>query len=59
MARRPMATACAPSSSQAVPAQPRVERGLDARAAVAGYANYQQSYVTPAAQDNASAFGNK
>lgn len=46
-------------ASQAVPAQPRMDRGLDARAAVAGYANYQQSYVTPAAQDSASAFGNK
>ena len=46
-------------ASQAAPAQPRVEGGLDARAAVAGYANYQQSYVTPTAQDNASAFGNK
>lgn len=46
-------------ASQAIPPQPRVERGADGRAAVAGYANYQQSYVTPAAQSNASAFGDK
>ena len=46
-------------ASQTIPSQPRVERGADGRAAVAGYANYQQSYVTPAAQSNASAFGDK
>ena len=44
-------------ASQAMPPQPRVERGSDARAAVAAYRNYQNSYVTPTSQGDASAFG--
>jgi len=44
-------------ASQAIPPQPRVEQGSDARAAVAAYGNYQSSYVTPTSQGDASAFG--
>ena len=44
-------------ASQAVPPQPRVERGSDARAAVSAYANYQNSYATPTAQGDGGAFG--
>lgn len=46
-------------ASQTVPPQARVERGSDARAATAAYANYQNSYVTPTAQADGGAFGGK
>jgi hypothetical protein len=63
--------ACAPASrttsgatvraivaSQTIPPQPRRETGTDGSAAVAAYANYQQSYVTPQTHSDGAAFGN-
>jgi len=63
-------SACAPASlatsgttmraivaSQIIPPQPRRETGSDANAAVAAYANYQQSYVTPQTHSDNAAFG--
>jgi len=63
-------TACAPASlatsgttvraivaSQIVPPQPRRDTGIDGAAAVAAYANYQQSYVTPQTHADNAAFG--
>jgi len=44
-------------AGQTVPPQPRVERGMDARAAVSAYVNYQGSYATPTAQGDGGAFG--
>jgi hypothetical protein len=44
-------------ASQAVPPQVRPVTGSDAAAAVAAYANYQQSYVTPVPQGDSPAFG--
>ncbi|GGY91111.1 hypothetical protein ACFFTM_25300 [Pseudoduganella plicata] len=62
--------ACAPASlatsgttlraivaSQTIPTQPRRETGTDGSAAVAAYANYQQSYVTPQTHADNAAFG--
>jgi len=46
-------------ASQTVPPQPRIERGMDARAAVSAYRNYQGSYATPTAQGDGGAFGGK
>ena len=64
--------ACAPASlatsgttmraivaSQIIPPQPRPETGTDGSAAVAAYANYQQSYVTPQTHSDGAAFGSK
>jgi len=44
-------------ASQVVPPQARPATGSDAAAAVAAYANYQQSYVTPVPQGDSPAFG--
>ena len=44
-------------ASQALPPQPRVDRGSDARAAVSAYANYQNAYATPTALGDGGAFG--
>ena len=44
-------------ASQAMPPQPRPVTGNDGAAAVAAYANYQQSYVTPVPQGDSPAFG--
>jgi hypothetical protein len=65
-------TACAPASmatsgnafraivaSQTIPPQPQRETGADGSAAVAAYANYQQSYVTPQTHADNAAFGSK
>ena len=47
-------------ASQVAPPQPRApEQGVDAASAVAGYANYQRSYVSPVSQSNASSFDRK
>lgn len=64
--------ACAPASratsgatvraivaSQIIPPQPRPETAADGAAAVAAYANYQQSYVTPQPHADNAAFGRK
>ncbi|QBE62214.1 hypothetical protein [Pseudoduganella lutea] len=51
------ATVRAIMASQVVPAQPRPERGTDAAAAMAGYANYQRSYVTPTPQGDSAMIG--
>jgi hypothetical protein len=51
------ATVRAIMASQVLPPTPRKEAGTDATAAMAGYANYQQSYVTPTPQAE-SAIGN-
>jgi len=46
-------------ASQAVPPQVRPDTGSDAAAAVAAYANYQRSYVTPVSQTDTLTFGSK
>ena len=46
-------------AAQTVAPQPRVERGVDARAAVSAYVNYQGSYANPAAQAEGGAFSGK
>jgi len=65
-------TACAPASlatsgttvraivaSQIIAPQPRPETAVDGAAAVAAYANYQQSYVTPQPHTDNAAFGGR
>jgi len=44
-------------ASQIIPPRPHPESGADGQAAVAAYANYQQSYVTPAGHADSAAFG--
>ena len=44
-------------ASQIIAPQPHRATGSDGQTAVAAYANYQQSYVTPAAQAANSTFG--
>lgn len=46
-------------ASQIIPPQPRPDAGHDAAAAVAAYANYQRSYVTPTPQSDSPSFGSK
>jgi len=46
-------------ASQAVPPQPRPEGGAAGTTAVAAYANYQGSYVTPASQSERGTFSGK
>ncbi|GGY40938.1 hypothetical protein [Pseudoduganella albidiflava] len=44
-------------ASQVVPPQPRPASGTDAGTAVAGYANYVRSYVTPTPQGDSAMVG--
>ena len=44
-------------ASQMLPPQPQSGRGTDAATAIAGYANYQRSYVTPVAQGDSAMIG--
>lgn len=46
-------------ASQIIPPQPRVDRGIDGRAAAAAYGNYQNSYASPVAQGESTSFGRK
>ena len=46
-------------ASQVVPPQVRPDTGSNAAAAVAAYANYQRSYVTPVSQTDTLTFGSK
>ena len=46
-------------ASQVVPPQARPVTGSDAVAAVAAYANYQRSFVTPVSQTETLTFGSK
>lgn len=51
------ASARALLASQVMAPQPHAARGADAAAAVAGYANYQQSYVAPQPQGDSPLVG--
>ncbi|WP_338760058.1 hypothetical protein [Massilia sp. METH4] len=44
-------------ASQMLPPQAAQRAGTDAASAVAGYANYQKSYVTPTPQDSSGMVG--
>ncbi len=44
-------------ASQMLPPQPRAQAGTEAATAVAGYANYQRSYVTPTPQADSAMIG--
>ena len=51
------ATVRAVMAAQMLPATPQPARGTDAEAAMAGYANYQRSYVTPTPQSDSVMIG--
>ncbi|HEX8605880.1 MAG TPA: hypothetical protein VF774_24775 [Pseudoduganella sp.] len=44
-------------ASQMLPPQPATNTGTEASTAVAGYANYQRSYVTPTPQTDSAMIG--
>ena len=44
-------------ASQMLPPQPATATGTEATTAVAGYANYQRSYVTPTPQGDSAMIG--